>query len=356
MQAVAGLFGGLAAPAALAVSPLTPLPAPLLLWLTPLRPPWVPPTLLPPLLRLPHLERSLGFTNLWVKDEGAYGDGGWGGNKVRKLEWLLPDAQRRGRDTVMTFGALGTNHGLATALYARDLGLRAAVAVVDQPLDEHVERQFGLLRRSGAAVYRTHTKGRTVAALPLLLLKHTAASGGTPPYVFPAGGSSPVGVLGTVEAALELAAQVRAGVLPEPSHVVTAVGTGGTAAGFALGFALAGLRTRVHAVVVNDTMRLDEKQMLRLARRTGALLRRRGARLGPLLLGPGSLVADRSELGPGYGVGTAASDGAIAIGGEHGVHLDPVYTGKAFAAALAAGRAGRYGRGPVVLLRTHGPR
>jgi len=299
---------------------------------------------------------SAGGADVWVKDEGAYGDGGWGGNKVRKLEWLLPDAVRRGRDTVLTFGALGTNHGLATALYARDLGLRAAVAVVDQPLDEHVERQFGLLCRSGASVYRTHTKARTAAALPIILARHTAASGGTPPYVFPAGGSSPVGVLGTVEAALELAAQVRAGQLPEPSHVVTAVGTGGTAAGFALGFALAGLRTRVHAVVVNDTLRLDEAQMLRLARRTSALLRRRGARLGPLLLGPGHLVVDRGELGPGYGIPTGTSADAIAIGGEHGVHLDPVYTGKAMAALLAAGRAGRYGRGPVLLLRTHGPR
>ncbi|MTD44396.1 pyridoxal-phosphate dependent enzyme [Conexibacter sp. W3-3-2] len=299
---------------------------------------------------------AAGGAEVWIKDEGAYGDGGWGGNKVRKLEWLLPDALRRGRDTVVTFGALGTNHGLATALYARDLGLRAAVLVVEQPLDEHVERQFGLLCRSGASVYRTGTKARTAAALPVVLAHHAAASGGRRPYVFPAGGSSPVGVLGTVEAALELAAQVRAGELPEPSHVVCAVGTGGTAAGFALGFALAGLRTRVHAVVVNDTLRLDEPQMLRLARRTSALLRRRGARLGPLLLGRGHVVVDRSELGPGYGVGTEAAGNAIAIGGEHGVHLDPVYTGKAFAALLASARRGRYGRGPVVLLRTHGPR
>jgi len=301
---------------------------------------------------------SAGGADVWVKHEGDYGDGDWGGNKVRKLEWLLPEAKRRGARTVMTFGALGTNHGLATALYARDQNLQAAIVVVDQPLDEHVERQFARLCASGAAIHRTHTKARTVAAMPWLLARHTTLDGRrvVPPYVFPAGGSNAIGVLGTIEAALELAAQVRAGQLPEPSHVVTAVGTGGTAAGFALGLALAGLRTRVHAVIVNDTLRLDERQMLGLARRTARLLRRRGARMGPTMVGPGSLVVDGSELGPGYGVGTQASSDAIAVGGEHGVHLDPVYTGKAMAALLASGRTGRYGKGPVVLLQTHGPR
>jgi len=289
---------------------------------------------------------------VWVKDEGAYGDGGWGGNKVRKLEWLLPEARRRGARTVLTFGALGTNHGLATALYARDAGLHAAVAVVDQPLDEHVERQFARLRASGASVHRTRTKARTVAALPWLLARH--ARGRHLPYVFPAGGSNAVGVLGTVEAALELAEQVREGVLPQPSQVVCAVGTGGTAAGFALGLALAGLDTRVHAVVVNDRLRLDEQQLLRLAGRTLRLLRHRGADVPGVDL-TGRLWVDRSALGPGYGHPTPAADAALELGAAHGVHLDPVYTAKACAALRTAARDGRYGPGPVVLLQTHGP-
>ncbi len=87
-----------------------------------------------------------GLPGVWVKDEGAYGDGGWGGNKVRKLEWMLPDVRRRGRSTILTFGALGTNHGLATARYGIAAGLRVAVAVVDQPLDDHVRDN---LARSG---------------------------------------------------------------------------------------------------------------------------------------------------------------------------------------------------------------
>src|SRR5438105_11353620 len=80
---------------------------------------------------LPHLVlserptpvRELRRLGIWVKEDGDFGSGGWGGNKVRKLEWLIPDAQRRGRRSILTFGGLGTNWGLATALYAREHGL-----------------------------------------------------------------------------------------------------------------------------------------------------------------------------------------------------------------------------------------
>ena len=160
---------------------------------------------------LPHVALGEGPTpvrpltglrdGLWVKDESAYGTA-WGGNKVRKLEWILPDAKRRGKRTILTFGALGTNHGLATALYAREQGLRCAIALVDQPMDDHVRAQLERLRASGATLHFTHTKARTVAAAPWLLARHRL------PYVLPAGGSSPVGALGYVEGALELAEQV----------------------------------------------------------------------------------------------------------------------------------------------------
>jgi D-cysteine desulfhydrase len=95
---------------------------------------------------LPHLAlserptsvRELTGPGIWVKEDGAFGSGGWGGNKVRKLEWLIPDAKRRGRGSILTFGGLGTNWGLATALYAREHGLETALALVDQPVDDHV--------------------------------------------------------------------------------------------------------------------------------------------------------------------------------------------------------------------------
>ncbi|HEX6603152.1 MAG TPA: pyridoxal-phosphate dependent enzyme [Solirubrobacterales bacterium] len=311
---------------------------------------------------LPHLALSgrptpvrqlAGGLGIWVKEDGAFGSGGWGGNKVRKLEWLIPDAQRRGRRSILTFGGLGTNWGLATALYAREQGLMTALALVDQPIDAHVEAQLGRLEASGARIHRTHTKARTVAMLPWLLAR--AARGGRPPYLLPAGGSSPVGALGYVEAALEIAAQVDEGALPEPADVVVPVGTGGTAAGLALGFKLAGLRTRVVGVVVNDQLPLDEPVLARLARRTAKLLERRGARIDEVELEPDRLDLTRDQLGAGYGHPTEAAARAAALAAEEGLRLDPVYTAKAMAGLLALREEGHL-RDPVLFVHTDGPR
>ncbi|WP_320671937.1 1-aminocyclopropane-1-carboxylate deaminase/D-cysteine desulfhydrase [Patulibacter defluvii] len=309
-----------------------------------------------PVRRLTALEDGPG-PELWLKDDGAFGDGGWGGNKVRKLEWLLPDARRRGRRTILTFGGLGTNWGLATALYARDQGLRTALVLVDQPIDDHVRAQLGRLERSGATLHRVRDKRGVLLRLPALLARH--AGGGRPPYLLPPGGSSPVGALGYVDAAFELAAQVAAGALPEPAHLVTAVGSGGTAAGLVVGLRAAGLRTRVVGVVVNDQLRLDERAVLGLARRTATLLRRRGADLDPDPdpVADDGLLLVREWLGDGYGHATAEGDRAVRLAGEReGLALDPVYTGKALAALLDMRASGRLGEGPVLFLDTNGPR
>ncbi|MFF0633103.1 1-aminocyclopropane-1-carboxylate deaminase/D-cysteine desulfhydrase [Nocardia sp. NPDC004151] len=306
-----------------------------------------------PLRQLPLLPAS--DTEIWIKDEGVFGDGGWGGNKVRKLEWLLPDALRRGRRTILTVGGLGTNWGLATALYAGAHGLATALALVDQPMDEHVRAQLERIRNSGATVHFTHTVARTALSLPWLLARHS--SGTTPPYFLPAGGSSRVGLLGYVEVALELAAQVADGTMPEPSHIVTAVGSGGTAAGLALGLAMAGLRTRVVGVVVNDKLRLDEPGLLRLARRTERLLRERGARLPESALTPDRLLLVRDQLGAGYGHATEPGRLAQQLAHDRaGLELEPVYTAKAMAAVLDLDRRGALNHGPIVYLHTDGPR
>jgi D-cysteine desulfhydrase len=306
-----------------------------------------------PLSERPTPVRELSGLGIWLKEDGRFGASGWGGNKVRKLEWLIPDAQRRGRRSILTFGGLGTNWGLATALYAREHGLETALALVDQPVDDHVRAQLARLEASGARIYRTRTKARTVLALPWLLARN--ARGGRPPYLLPAGGSSAVGALGYVEAALELAAQVDGVELPEPAHVVVPVGTGGTAAGLALGFQLAGLRTRVVGVVVNDQLRLDPPVLARIARRTAKLLEKRGAELGPLDLAPSMLVLTRDQIGAGYGHRTEAAGAAAARAAEEGLALDPVYSAKAMAGLLAQREEGRLD-GPVLFIHTDGPR
>ena len=207
------------------------------------------------------------------------------------------------------------------------------------------------LRASGAEVHLTHTKTKTVMTVPWLLVSRRRS------WFLPAGGSSPVGALGAVEIALELAAQVEAGEIPEPSHVVTAVGSGGTAAGLVLGLEIAGLDTKVLGVVVNDTLELGPKALLRLARKSARLLRERGADLPALDLSGRSLVVVEDQVGNGYGHKTRAGTRAASRASKKaGLDLDPVYTAKAMAGLLDLVEGGGRAEGPVVFLDTNGPR
>ncbi|CAM3386970.1 1-aminocyclopropane-1-carboxylate deaminase [Mycobacterium intermedium] len=291
-------------------------------------------------------------TPVWIKDDGTYGNGGWGGNKVRKLEWLLPEVKRQRRNTILTFGGIGTNWGLAASLYARACGIHTALALINQPVDSHVTAQLKRLRASGADIYLTRSKSRTIAAAPFLYLRHRR------PYLLPAGGSSPLGTLGYVEMAFELAAQIQGGTMPTPSSIVTAVGSGGTVAGLHLGLALAGLTdTQVIGIVVNDTLRLNHQSITSLARRAARLLRNRGANLPPIHLRADRLLLLRHWLGAGYGHPTSGGARALKLARDtEQLELDSVYTAKAMAALLDLTANGRLPDGPTLYLQTHGPR
>lgn len=284
----------------------------------------------------------------WLKDEAGFGDGGWGGNKVRKLEWIIPELHRRRRGVMFTVGGIGTHWGLAAALYGREHGLRVVLGLVDQPVDDHVREQTRRLDASGADIHRFRSVRSLKRTAPLLLARY--ADGLRLPHYVPAGGSTAVGSLGYVETALEIAEQVRAGLLPEPATVVTAVGSGGTAAGLTLGLRMAGLRSRVLGIVVNDAFRLDAVTIARLADQTAALLRTRGA-LVEERIGPRDLVADASWLGETYGALTPEAEEARVWAADQGLELEPVYTAKALAAIRGSALDG-----PVLFLQTHGPR
>ncbi len=313
---------------------------------------------------LPHVALGSGPTpvrrlsavadaEVWCKEDGRYGEL-YGGNKVRKLEWVLADALGRGSRTVLTIGALATNHGLATAIYAHSLGLETALVLVDQPPDDHVRAQLARLRASGATLHLTHSTARTVAALPRLLVRHADWRRRRPPYYLPVGGSSPLGILGYVEAGLELGEQVAAGALPEPAHVIVPVGSGGTLAGLALGLRLAGLRSRAVGVVVNDRMRLDAGRTARLAGRAEQLLRRRNARLpAHATVKSDDVLLVRDWLGAGYGHSTAEGTAAARLLHDaDALPLDPVYAAKAMAGLLGLLRRGELAGGPVLFVAT----
>ncbi|MEE8558016.1 MAG: pyridoxal-phosphate dependent enzyme [Myxococcota bacterium] len=275
--------------------------------------------------RVEKLEAEAGTGPLFVKHDDRTATL-YGGNKARKLEWLLGHARARGLERVVTFGGLGTNHGLATALYSGCLGLACDLVLVDQPVDEKVLRRIRELVAAGATLHY----GRTVAGAAILALgilaRHPRSA------IIPTGGSSPRGALGFVDAGLELAEQVGQGDLPEPERVYLALGTGGSAAGLALGLALGGLRTRVVGVLVTDLLPPDTRALHRLARRTGRLLARAGAPIGPLEL---DLEIEVGYAGPGYGHRTLRGGTAIDLAERlEELRLDGTYTGKALGALL----------------------
>lgn len=300
--------------------------------------------------RLEGLEASEG-PELWVKDDGAFGR--HGGNKARKLEWLLGDARERGHQTVLTSGALGTNHGLATALYARELGMEAILVLVPQPLDEHVRSQLGRIRASGAELHFAESTAGALLASARVLSRRSGRRGRGPYLILP-GGSTPLGCVGYVEAAFELRRQVEDGSLPEPASIVVALGSGGTAAGLVLGLRLAGLRSRLHCVLVNDITPISTRSVVRLARRTQGLLHRRGAGLPQVLLRRADVEVDAGWLGAGYGYPSAPAGEARRELAAAGVDLEPVYSAKAAAKVLQMTRTSRRADGPILFWNTHG--
>ncbi len=271
---------------------------------------------------------------LWIKRDDQAGEL-YGGNKVRKLELLLGDALARGKKRVVTFGALGSHHALATTIYARKLGLEALLVLYPQPIDPHVIDDLLLDHAFGAELRRC---GHPTLAAAVALAE--VATGGRSTLVIPPGGSSALGTIGHVEGALELAEQVRAGLLPEPDLLVVAFGTGGTAAGLAFGLALAGLRTRVLAVRVVET--ITTRSLLReLSNGARRVLARHGARVGALpRRALDRIELDSEQLGKGYGHSTPASADAKEVFKRLGITLETTYTGKAAAAFLGLARRG----------------
>jgi D-cysteine desulfhydrase len=304
-------------------------------------------TLPSPVVRL---ERVGPLRAVWVKRDDVAGTA-YAGNKPRKLEFLLADAQRRGHRSVMTFGGIGTHHGLATTVCAARAGMRTHLVLVPQPLTPAVQRTLLLHHALGAQLHDAPTIGRAVAVGLRLLA--AGAIRGDRPAVIPTGGTSVLGTLGYVDAALELAEQIVNEELPEPGTIFVALGSGGTVAGLTLGCRLAGLNTRVVGVLTTDLLPPSPARLARLARHTLARLRRVDPSVPPVSIGPQDFPRLTDQLGPGYGATTPAADAATAIAAQHGLQLDGTYTGKAFAALLAHGASPPHDRAPILFWHTY---
>lgn len=296
-----------------------------------------------PLEPADRLADQLGGPRLWIKRDDQTGLG-LGGNKVRKLEFLLADALARRADTVVTTGGLQSNHARQTAAAAARLGLDCKLLLPRAvPIATPQYEQSGnvlLDRLFGAEVVPLAADEFSDALVDNCLGR--LRSQGRSPYFIPTGGSTPLGALGYVAAALELVRQLEERSLAIDAIVVP-TGSAGTHAGILAGLALAGLEIPVFGIAVSATSR--EKSAL-----VGQLLAETLRLLGGPTSDPPQVNVDGRQVGPGYGLPTAAVLEAVRLTARlQGLLLDPVYTGKAMAGLIEGIRAGRFGRGSNVL-------
>lgn len=290
-----------------------------------------------------------GAADLWVKhDERCTPH--YGGNKPRKLEFLLGEALARGSRRLLTTGGLGTHHGLATTIFARACGLETTLVLVDQPVTAEVRESLRLFSAYGAEVVDArHVLGAVARSAAVLARSRWR---GERPFLVPTGGSSAIGNLGFVSAALELAAQVRARELPEPALLFLPVGSGGSVAGVSVGLRLAGLSTRVVGVLVTDILPPSPARLARLAAATLRRLRRADPSLPRLAFAARDFEVTRDQLGPGYGAPTEAARAALEAAGAAGLTLELTYSAKCLAELTARARSGRLPRAPVLFWNT----
>jgi D-cysteine desulfhydrase len=275
-----------------------------------------------------HLTTASGRRSVAIKYDNLTGDI-YGGNKVRKLEYLLCRARDRRANRVATFGTVASNHALATALYATTLGLECTCLLSHQSrtplaaavLNSHLQIGTEIICLDGTRADRVRTMRRTLQGRQISLI--------------PAGGSNWLGVVGFVNAALELAAQIAGGELAAPDRLYVANGTMGTAAGLALGLALAGLQTEVQSIRVTPDFVSNPRAMRRMIAKTAFVL----SRLDPEI--PRDL-ADRVRLcfrdeffAGGYARFDEKTEHAVNVAREDlDLVLETTYTGKAMAALL----------------------
>jgi len=283
-----------------------------------------------PVQRLDHISAMLG-TNIYIKRDDLTGIG-LGGNKVRKLEYLLAEARQQGAKVVFTTGGAQSNHAMLTAAATAKLGMRAILILKKRGVTACVGNQL-LEKLMGTEVILMDTDDYNDIYAEM---DRIGEGLGVPYYKIPCGGSNALGTLGYVDCAREIAGQgVRL------DHIVCAEGSGGTMAGLALGAKLFLPGTRVHGMMV-DTDPFDEITP-RLMREAAALLYSD--------VGIDQTDFDlRDMCGPGYAIPSEAGNAAVSLMAQkEGLFLDPVYTGKAFAGLVAMAKEGAFTNADNVL-------
>lgn len=298
-----------------------------------------------PIHGLPRLSEELGV-ELWLKRDDQTGLA-LGGNKARKLEFLMGDALAKGCDTAITTGGSQSNHARMTLAACRQLGLDCYL-VLDR--GRHPENGNLLLNQMlGANVEMVDDPDPQVAGARMTEVAEELASHGRRPYVIPRGGSVPEGAVGYFNMVSELVGQLREIGL-EADYLYLATGSGGTHSGILAGHAALNPSWKVQGISVSGSRRLQEAKVLGLSNRLLQWLEVNSE------VRPEDVRVDDSFVGEGYGSPTPATWSAIRrLALTEGVILDPVYTGKAMAGLLGHVAEGRIEYGAtVIFLHTGG--
>ncbi|MFT5197113.1 MAG: L-cysteate sulfo-lyase [Cellvibrionaceae bacterium] len=291
-----------------------------------------------PIERMPRLSSLLKGSDLYIKRDDLTGLGG-GGNKARKLEFLIAEAQAQGCDHIITVGGLQSNHCRQTAAAAARVGMGCSLVLRGNKPDLLTGNMF-LNKLFGAHITWTEDEN------PAEVMNRVAAQQikiGHTPYLIPLGGSNVVGTTAYVVAMEELAAQLKEQKL-NIDVIVFASGSGGTQAGIVLGAHLFNIRAQLYGISVS-------RSAAELQAQVGALSTATAAHLGLDMVN----LMDRIEVNdeyaePGYGVLTAAEKEAIELVAEkEGILLDPVYTGRAMAGLIDLIRWGAFTRNQTIL-------
>ena len=255
----------------------------------------------------------------------------YGGNKIRKLEFLLGRALAENRKAVITFGVVGSNHVLATARCSRQLGLECIAILSRQPQTSYLATNLAAIARSGARCCN-YPRLRDTGIAAATELRREKKRTGVYPLVIPAGGSNATGATGFVSAAFELRQQVELGLLPEPDFIYLAMGTTGSVAGLGLGLEAAGLKSQVVAIQVVHDLVANPQILESLWGRTVTRLRKYDETFPDLPFDLGRFDIREQYLGPGYACATPEGQRAVTIGHRLGLKLEGTYTGKTMAA------------------------
>jgi D-cysteine desulfhydrase len=299
-----------------------------------------------PLYKAEKFAKFLNIKNFYIKRDDLSGtklfDGTQepGGNKVRKLEFLLADALKFDATSVLTVGDAGSNHALATTIYAKQVGLKTILMLSPQLPTAYARRNLLLDLYFGADIhYFTSEAQRDVAITKLA--RELNKNKQPLPYFIPMGGSSEIGNIGFVNAAFELKEQITSGQMPMPDVIYIALGTAGMSAGLILGVKAANLPCKIIPVRISMTAEYKTWLLVEMLNKTAAYLHSYDKTFPAFQFTEKDINMENDFAGPQYAAITEEAAAAIALLYKtEGIKLDGTYTGKALAALVAHAQKG----------------